>query len=92
MAKTAEELYREREKRIKDAIQLKRPDKVPFTPFCTFFPAKYAGISYQEVMYDLDKAEKAIEKFTLDFQPDLCPDTFRLLSWASTLEVLDTNS
>lgn len=92
MAKTAkapEELYREREKRIKDAIQLKRPDRVPFTPSCTFFPAKYAGISYQEAMYDLDKTEKAIEKFAVDFQPDLCPDTFRLLSWASTLEVLD---
>ncbi len=89
MAKTPEELYRERVKRIEDAIQLKTPDRVPFTPFCTFFPAKYAGISYQEAMYDLEKTEKAIEKFTLDFRPDLCPDTFRLVSWASTLEALD---
>jgi len=88
MGKTPEELYRERVKRIEDAIQLKTPDRVPFTPFCTFFPAKYAGISYQEAMYDLDKTEKAIEKFTLDFQPDLCPDTFRIVSWASTLEAL----
>ncbi len=89
MNKTPQDLYREREKRIEDAIRLNTPDRVPFIPFCTFFPARYAGISYQEAMNDLDKTEKAIEKFTLDFQPDLCPDTFRLLSWASTLEVLD---
>jgi uroporphyrinogen-III decarboxylase len=89
MTKTPEELYREREKRVKDAIGIKTPDRVPFTPFCTFFPATYSGISFQEVMYDLDKAEKAIEKFTLDFQPDMCPDTFRIVSWASTLEILD---
>jgi hypothetical protein len=58
MGKTPQELYRDREKRIEDAIQLKKPDRVPFTLFCTFFPAKYAGISFQEALYDLDKAEK----------------------------------
>lgn len=31
MGKTPQELYRDREKRIEDAIQLKIPDRVPFT-------------------------------------------------------------
>jgi uroporphyrinogen-III decarboxylase len=89
MNKSPEELYKERIKRVADAIELKTPDRVPFTPFCTFFAAKYAGISFQEAMYDFDKTEKAIEKLTLDLQPDMCPDTFRVLTWAATLDVLD---
>src|SRR3989304_1912579 len=89
MAKTSEEVYQERTKRVQDAIALREPDRVPFTPFFTFFPAKYAGITFQEAMYDLDKLEMAIEKIVLDFQPDLYPDIYRLLSWGSTLEALD---
>jgi uroporphyrinogen-III decarboxylase len=89
MNNSAQDLYRERMKRVADAIELKTPDRVPFTPSCAFFAAKYSGISFQEAMYDLDKTEKAIEKLIRDLQPDMFPDTFRLLSWASTLEVLD---
>jgi hypothetical protein len=89
MEKTPEELYQERTKRIQDAIQLREPDRVPFAPFCTFFAAKYGGLTYEEAMYDFDKLERALEKFILDFQPDVCPDTFRILAWAATLEALD---
>ena len=89
MNKTPEQNYKERVQRIKDAIELREPDQVPFTPFCTFFTAKYSGFSLEEAMYDLDKCEQSIEKFTIDFQPDTCPDTFRILTWASTLEILD---
>ncbi len=89
MTKTPEDLYKERLKRIKDAIELREPDRVPFTPTITFYTAKYAGISFQESMYDLDKLEMAIEKLILDIQPDACPDTYRILSWAPVLEELD---
>ena len=89
MAKTPDELYKERIKRIKDAIELREPDRVPFTPFITFFPATYTGMTFQEVMYDLDKLEMAVEKVVLDFQPDACPDTYRIVSWAPVLEALD---
>jgi len=89
MEKTPQEMYQERTKRVQDAIALREPDRVPFTPFFTFFPAKYAGITYQEAMDDLDKLEMAIEKAVLDFQPDLYPDTYRLLSWGPTLAALD---
>jgi len=89
MSKTPEELYNERIKRMRDAIELREPDKVPFTPFATFFPATYTGITFQEAMYDLDKLERAVEKVVQDFQPDACPDTYRILSWAPVLEALD---
>jgi uroporphyrinogen-III decarboxylase len=85
----SETLYKERLKRIQHAIQLRKPDRVPLTPFFTFFTAKYAGISFREAMYDLDKLETGLEKLILDFEPDACPDTYRILSWAPVLEVLD---
>jgi hypothetical protein len=89
MGKTPEELYKERNQRIQDAIQLKQPDRVPFAPYVTFFPAVYAGLSFEEAMHDYDKLAAAVRKFMLDFQPDALSDTFPLLAWAPTLEILD---
>jgi hypothetical protein len=66
----AEQAYRERATRIKDAIQLKVPDRVPVIPSVGFFPAHYAGITTQEAMYDYEKACQAYEKYTFDFAPD----------------------
>jgi hypothetical protein len=66
----AEQAYRERATRIKDAIQLKVPDRVPVIPSVGFFPAHYAGITTQEAMYDYEKSCQAYEKYTFDFAPD----------------------
>jgi uroporphyrinogen-III decarboxylase len=67
----AEKSYQERATRIKDAIQLKKlPDRVPVFPAPGFFPAFYAGMTPQEVMYDYDKCYAAWKKFVLDFEPD----------------------
>ena len=89
MSETPEELYKKRTKRIQDAIELKQPDRVPFAPYATFFPAVYAGLSFEEAMHDYDKLAAAIRKFMIDFQPDVLSDTFLLLAWAPTLEILD---
>lgn len=70
-SKEAEEAYKKRTKRIADAIQLKVPDRVPLTPLVNFFPAKYAGITIEESMYDYTKACAAYKKTTLDFQFDI---------------------
>ena len=59
MAETAEELGKEREKRVKDAIELRVPDRVPLVPVFEFFPAYYTGITPQEAMYDYGKAYQA---------------------------------
>jgi hypothetical protein len=71
MEKTYEELYREREKRVNDAIQLKVPDRVPIAPIVGFFPAYYGGITPQEAMYDYNKTYAAWKKTCLDFQWDM---------------------
>jgi uroporphyrinogen-III decarboxylase len=87
--KHPEELFQERSKRIQDAVALRRPDRTPFAPFTTFFPVKYDGLSFADAMHDYGKLALAIKKYMTDFQPDVFPDTFRLLAWAPTLEVLD---
>ena len=66
----AEEAYKKRTRRLADAIQLKVPDRVPIAPLVTFFGANYAGITPEEVMYDLDKAYAAYKKTALDFEWD----------------------
>ncbi|MGI9952354.1 uroporphyrinogen decarboxylase family protein [Moorellaceae bacterium AZ2] len=67
----AEEAYRQRVVRIKEAVQLKTaPDRVPVCPMTGLFPVYYAGITVQEAMYDYQKAAGAWIKYVLDFEPD----------------------
>jgi hypothetical protein len=40
-------------------------------------------------MHDYAKLAGAMKKFMADFEPDAFPDTFRILAWAPTLEILD---
>ena len=89
MGNSPEELYRERSERIQKAIELKEPDRVPFAPFVTYFPARYGGVSYEDAMHDYDKLAETVKRFVLDFQPDAFSDTFRLLAWAPTLEIVN---
>jgi hypothetical protein len=57
--------------RIKAAIQLKQPDRVPIVVFPGMFPVIYAGLTVEEAMYDYDKCVAAFKKFVLDFEPDI---------------------
>jgi hypothetical protein len=67
----AEKQYKERVTRFIDAIQLKKlPDRVPVFPVFGFFPAFYAGLTPQDVMYDYDKLLTAWRKCHLELQPD----------------------
>jgi len=65
-----EKAYKGRINRIKDAIHLKKSDRVPVVLFPSMWPADYAGITIQEGMYDYDKMAAAWKKFILDFEPD----------------------
>lgn len=89
MSDNPQELFEKRARRIQDAIELKQPDRIPFVPYATFFPARYAGISFEEAMHDYDKLAAAVKKFMIDFEPDAIPDTFLLLAWAPTLEIMN---
>jgi hypothetical protein len=89
MVKQPDELFQERTARIADAVALREPDRVPFAPFATFFPARYSGIRFQDAMRDYAKLSEAVTRFMTDFEPDAFTDTFRILGWTPTLEILD---
>ena len=79
----------EREKRICDAIALSEPDRVPVMSMFGFLPARLAGITYEEAMYDYDKTMQAwIEAMAL-FQPDTYDDPFTSRFWGRIMERLD---
>ncbi|MEM2439974.1 MAG: uroporphyrinogen decarboxylase family protein [Candidatus Bathyarchaeia archaeon] len=66
----AEKAYKERVTRIKDAIEMKEPDRVPVFPIIGFFPAYYVGLTPYDMMYDYEKLTFAFKKYVLDFEPD----------------------
>jgi hypothetical protein len=67
----AKKAYHDRVTRIRDAIQLKQPDRVPVYANSGFFAAYYAGISPEEAMYDYDKLSATWKKHALDFEADV---------------------
>jgi hypothetical protein len=71
MTKTGTELYEERRKRIFDAIELRKPDRVPIFLSNHLMPAKYYGMTFEEAYYDQDKWLEANQKFLRDFEPDM---------------------
>lgn len=85
MEKSPEELFKERKKRIEEAIQLKVPDRVPVISHYGYFPAKYAGMTVAETFYDYRKLRKAYLKTLLDFPGDMV----RLSSMGSSGPVLE---
>ena len=94
MGKSAQELYNEREKRIQDAIQLKKADRVPIMPFDTGWRYKYMGMTCEDAHYDYAKCHEAIKKSVTDIQFDVFSPSldnsgivydlldFRQLKWA----------
>ena len=89
MKETPQELYRKREKRVLDAIELRTPDRVPILVLFGFFPAKYAGMTCEEVMYDPDKMWKAQWKTIMDFEPDMVQNPYSIRFLGPLLDVLD---
>ncbi len=68
--KTVEQLLDEREKRVRDAIELRVPDRVPVTIQTGVFSARYAGIPLSAMYYDHNAYREACLKTVLDFEPD----------------------
>lgn len=89
MDKTPQELYEERIRRVDDAVNLRVPDRVPLFLNAFFFPARLAGYTYREAMFDLDKLTTSAKKWLLDVQPDMYSITFNTLGSGPLLEMLD---
>ncbi len=70
MIKT-EKLYREREKRIDDAVKLKKPDRVPVMVEFSYFPAAYNNIPFAAAWYDYSAWLRATKRSVRDYAPDL---------------------
>jgi uroporphyrinogen-III decarboxylase len=70
--KSVEKLYKEREKRISEAVELKEPDRVPVNLGTGVFAARYRGLTASAIYYNQNAYRDACEKMILDFEPDLC--------------------
>jgi hypothetical protein len=72
MTMDVSELLQERKSRIDDAIALRTPDRVPvWLGDCGYFPAKYAGFTCEEAMFEPEKQFAAYRKVLTDFAPDI---------------------
>ncbi|KKN63403.1 hypothetical protein LCGC14_0502330 [marine sediment metagenome] len=66
----AEELIKAKIERLETATEVKEPDRIPIGIATTYFPAKYAGVSYEDVWYDNNKYTEVGIKFARDFNWD----------------------
>jgi hypothetical protein len=86
--KTPEELYAEREKRTRDAVELREPDRVPVRLETHAFPAKYAGVTVSASFYDPITWIDATQKTILDMEPDMYQATVGFHS-GQAMDLLD---
>lgn len=80
-------LYEERVKRMADQVALRETDYVPFVYASRFWAAKYAGITFEEFMYDVDKAIDATRQVVELLKPDAFSHT--IYAFGAALEALD---
>ena len=71
--KTPEKLYEEREKRVRDAIFLRQPDRIPLFFFGN--PSSY-GLPNSAAWYDPAATRRAHIQGVLDLEPDMVSGTF----------------
>jgi hypothetical protein len=66
----AEADYKARATRLIDAMQLRKPDRVPIVPSLGGLAAAFCGYTQKDMMYDVNKAIEVATKCTLEFQFD----------------------
>ncbi len=71
MAEHPNKDYQKRLQRIEDAVQCKKPDRVPSLVDFGYYAANYAGMTIQEAYYDSDRWAQANKKIVLDMKPDV---------------------
>ncbi len=86
--KTVAQLRDEREKRVRDAMMLKEPDRIPVNVSTGVFAAKYAGLPASTMYYNHAAYRAASKKMLLDFEPDNGP--MGVGSSGLVLELLDS--
>jgi hypothetical protein len=71
---TVEQLYAERAKRVRDAIELREPDRVPFMVLVE--PHAYSGIPKSASFYDPLTLKRTIRSMAVDLEPDMSEPGF----------------
>jgi len=66
----ARQAYQERAQLLIDAIQLKKPARVPVTTSTGYFVGKHSGLTKKQSMTEYEKVAAAIVKYHEDFMPD----------------------
>jgi uroporphyrinogen-III decarboxylase len=69
----AAKLYRDREKRVAEAIRLKKPDRVPIVSATELFFVRSAGLTIAEAMYDYEKMATAWKTSMRRYNWDMAP-------------------
>ena len=67
--KTVEQLYAERAKRVRDVIELREPDRVPFLVLIDI--QVHYGIPNSTAYYDPLTLKRAMRKVAMDLEPDM---------------------
>ena len=88
MAETAEEQYKERLKRVEDAISLNVPDQVPFLPNTHFLSARFARLGPEEAFYQTERWVAANKQMILELEPDMYFAAAAVYP-GTTLDILD---
>jgi hypothetical protein len=86
--KTPEQLYEEREKRVREAIELKKPDRVPL--FIMTDPSRHLGIPHAAAYYDPLAWKTGIRQLTLEYEPDMAMAGFA--NSGAAWEILDVKN
>jgi len=87
-SKTPEQLYEEREKRVRESIFLKQPDRIPLFVFPD--PCVHYNLSQSVAYYDPLAWRQALIREVLDFEPDMTAGSFS--TSGETLATLDVKN
>jgi len=71
MPETPEELLLARRKRLMDAYELRKPDRIPIRLNFGYMLAKLGGITHRQLDNNPELAQELLEKWTLYFAPDM---------------------
>ena len=72
-------LYEARSNRVYNAIQLKKPDRIPIVSLAGFFLTRYGGITNKVAMYDYENMAHAWKSSLKKLQWDMAPQTMGIL-------------
>jgi len=80
--------YQRRVQMLLDAVQLRKPERIPVCPSAGYFPFGYAGVTPYEAMYNYERLGFALKKYNADFLPDARAGSL-LYGPGKVLEILD---